>query len=192
MATPLQALYDEHRSIAAVLDALQQLAREVQRGTPVDARVFRQILYYLDVFPERHHHPREDQTLFKALKAATREADALIARLEQQHEAGAEAIRALEQALLRWEAGGATEREAFLRSAGSYVDRYREHMRVEEQQLMPVAERVLTARDWAQVEAAFALHRDPLRGVADEVDPQALYRRILYLAPPPVGLGDPS
>ena len=56
---PLAALYSEHRSIAAVLAALEALVRERRdRGAKIDPRVFRAALYYLDVFAEREHHPK--------------------------------------------------------------------------------------------------------------------------------------
>jgi hemerythrin-like domain-containing protein len=189
VSKPLQVLYDEHRSIAAVLDALLQLLREVRRGKPVDQRVFHQILYYLDVFPERHHHPKEDEALFRAVRSRTDEADAAIRQLEQQHGAGATAVGTLAQLLNRWQGGEPVD--TFDRACADFVARYREHMRLEEEVLMPIAQRVLQPADWAAVEAEFARHDDPLRGVAQGDDPREMYRRILYLAPPPIGLGDP-
>ena len=66
--------------------------------------------------------------------------------------------------MLRWEAGGDAERHAFMQMATGYVAGYREHMRLEESELMPLAERTLSARDWVDVEAAFASHTDPLAG----------------------------
>jgi hemerythrin-like domain-containing protein len=189
---PLRRLYDEHESISAVLHALQYLVREVARGKTVDTRVFRQILYYLDVFPERFHHPKEDALLFKAVRARTHEADEVIARLERQHERGADAIRELEQSLLRWEAGGTPERDAFVHAATEFVARYAEHMRIEEDELMPLARRTLDDAEWAEVESAFEASRDPLHGVGADADPQEMFRRVLYLAPPPIGLGEPA
>lgn len=190
MTKALQVLYDEHQSIAAVLDALQALLREVQRGKAVDARVFQQILYYLDVFPERHHHPKEDAALFQAVRARTDRADAVIEQLERQHAAGAAAMRALAQLLLRWQGGEPVD--AFAAAAADFVARYREHMRLEEDVLMPLAQQTLTPEDWARIEAEFATHRDPLHGVAPGDDPKEIFRRILYLAPAPIGLGDPA
>jgi hemerythrin-like domain-containing protein len=191
MFKPLQALYQEHESIAAVLHALQYLAQEVARGKDVDVRVFRQILYYLDVFPERFHHPKEDQLLFTRVRARSPEAAAVIDKLERQHALGAEGIRNLEQSLLRWESGGATERQAFVLVATEFVARYREHMRAEEDDLMPLARRTLAPQDWSEIEAGFAQHVDPLHGAGEDTDPDELFRRILYLAPPPIGLGKP-
>jgi hemerythrin-like domain-containing protein len=191
MSQPLQALYREHESIAAVLHALAYLAREAGQGKPVDKRVFRQILYYLDVFPERFHHPKEDAVLFAAVAERSDRAREVIARLERQHDAGGVAIRDVEKTLVRWEAGGDAERSAFVRAALAFVDRYREHMRLEEDELMPLAAEVLDREDWAKVEAAFASHRDPLSGVGAESAPQEIFQRILSLAPQPIGLADP-
>lgn len=188
MSKPLQILYDEHRTIAAVLDALAHLLREAARGKPVDPKVFRQILYYLDVVPERYHHPKEDEFLFAPLRRRTHEADDLVAQLEHQHRMGLESMRHLEQSMARWDAGGDAERAAFLAAATTFVDRYRQHMQLEEDELMPLAQRALTAEDWAAAEAQFGLHHDPLKGAGESAE---LFHRILYLAPPPIGLGDP-
>lgn len=188
MSKQLQVLYDEHRSIAAVLDAFTYLLRELTRGKQVDLKVFRQILYYLDVVPERYHHPKEDQFLFAPLRKRTHEADDIVSRLERQHVAGAQSMKHLEQSMARWDAGGAPERAAFVSAAEIFIERYLEHIRLEEEELMPLAERCLTPADWALSEAEFSKHHDPLKGVQDSAE---LFRRILYLAPAPIGLGDP-
>ena len=188
MSKTLQVLYDEHQSIAAVLDAFSHLLRECERGKPVDPKVFRQILHYLDVIPERYHHPKEDEFLFAPLRLRTPEAEELIARLEHQHARGRQALEQLGQAMAGWDAGGPAARAPFLTAGKSFIARYREHMALEEEQLMPLAEQRLTPEDWATAEAEFAKHHDPLKDARDAKD---LYRRILYLAPPPIGLGEP-
>jgi hemerythrin-like domain-containing protein len=185
----LTALYAEHRSIAAVLSAMQALVREHRdRGQPVDPRVFRAMLYYLDVFPEREHHPKEESLLFARIRARTSEGDAVLDELGREHEAGERAIRSLEQGLVRLEEGGEAEFPAFSAAVDRFVGAYREHIRKEERDVMPLAQRVLTPADWAEIEAGFATHRDPLAGGADH-DHDALFRRIVHLAPAPVGLG---
>jgi hemerythrin-like domain-containing protein len=191
-AEPLAALYSEHRSIAAVLAALEALVRERRdRGAKIDARVFRAALYYLDVFAEREHHPKEERALFARLRARTREADAVLDELGREHESGEQAMRELEQALVRFEEGGEAEFPSFAAALDRFVGRYREHMRKEERDVMPLARRVLDASDWAAVEAAFAAHRDPLAGARTD-DYDALFQRIVTLAPAPIGLGPPA
>jgi hemerythrin-like domain-containing protein len=188
----LTALYAEHRSIAAVLWAMEQLVRQQRdAGKRVDPRVFRAMLYYLDVFPEREHHPKEEQLLFARIRARTREGDAVLDELGREHAAGAHAIRELDQALVRLEEGGEAEFPAFAAAVDRFAGAYRQHMLKEERDVMPLAQRVLTSADWAEIEAAFAAHRDPLAGVADR-DHEALFRRIVDLAPAPIGLGAAS
>jgi hemerythrin-like domain-containing protein len=61
-------------------------------------------------------------------------------------------------------------------------------MRKEEQQLLPLAERVLTAEDWKAINQAFAQNSDPVAGMKER-DYEQLFSRIANLAPAPVGLG---
>ena len=62
-------------------------------------------------------------------------------------------------------------------------------MRKEELELLPIAERVLTAADWRAIERAFATNLDPIAEL-QERDYERLFSRIANLAPAPVGLGE--
>jgi len=187
MARKLESLYSDHRSILVVLDAMQHLARRHAPATAAsDARAMRAILYYLDVYPERHHHPREEQCLFPAVRARTHEADAALDELSRQHAAGAGAIRALEQLLLRYEGGGEAEWPPLAAAIDTFVRHYDAHMRLEEEVVMPVADRVIDAATWREIEADFAARRDPLAAV----EAGELMQRVLRMLPPPLGHAD--
>lgn len=192
MSGPLAQLYEEHSSLAAVLHAMSALVREVrERGRRIDPKVFRAILYYLDVFPEREHHRKEESILFPRIRQRTRDADAILEQLAREHESGEGAIRELEQAFVRYEEHGDTEFAPFADAVDRYVTRYREHMRKEEREVMPLAYRVLSQQDWVDIEAAFASHRDPLAGAKPETEHDELFRRIVMIVPAPYGLGAP-
>ena len=192
MRQPLAQIYDEHSSLAAVLNAMTALLAEVrERGKRVDPKVFRAILYYLDVFPEREHHRKEEAVLFPRIRARTHELDAVLDQLAFEHAAGERAIRELEQAFVRYEERGDLEFAAFAAAAEGYVARYFDHMRKEERDVMTVALRVLTAQDIQEIEAAFAQHRDPLAGATPETDPETLFRNIVMIVPAPYGVGAP-
>ena len=45
----------------------------------------------------------------------------------------------------------------------------------------------LTAEDWREIDAAFSGNADPLVGESAGADYEALFRRIVNLAPPPIG-----
>jgi len=190
MAKAVRILRDEHRSLSAVIASLEQLARQA-RDTTVkpDFAVFRAMLYYIDAFPERQHHPKEDAHLFARLAARAPQARGVLDELHAEHVKGGEMIRELERALLAFEQNWPQGAEAFAAGAGAYAQFHRKHMRTEEQQVLPLAERVLTAQDWQAIAAAFAENTDPLSGAPIDKGFGELLARIVATAPEPIGLG---
>jgi hemerythrin-like domain-containing protein len=186
----LQIIHDEHRALAAVLHGLAFLVRQVrERGDAPDFAVLSAMIYYIDAFPERFHHPKEDRYLFTRLRARWPAAGTMLDVQEAEHVSGAARIRSLEQALTRYQGGGAAEFASFASEVESYVEFEGEHMRREERQILPLAEKYLTAGDWAAIDKAFAEHSDPLLGVEPGEQWRELFRRIVNIAPPPIGVG---
>ena len=91
--------------------------------------------------------------------------------------------------MLAFEVLGEPRRTAFEHAVQGYVDFYLRHMALEESDVLPAAQRVLTAADWELIDAAFAANRDPLTGHAPEDLYRPLFSRIVNRAPSPVGLG---
>ena len=192
MDQSIRILRDEHRAIAAVLHGLQRLARIASEGRSVpDFRVFFAMIYYIDAFPERLHHPKEEVFLFDRLQARSHAADRLIAELRAEHVLGAHLIRDIEQALVRFQASGPAGAEPFASAVEHYAQFHWDHMRKEEDQLLPLAEAYLEAQDWNEIARAFAANPDPIGDAAEKQDFDELYTRIVTLAPAPIGLGDP-
>ena len=54
---------------------------------------------------------------------------------------------------------------------------------------MPLAEKHLSAADWEAVDTAFLGHADSMLGAEAGVEYDALFSRIVNLAPPPIGVG---
>jgi hemerythrin-like domain-containing protein len=189
----LTIIRDEHRSISVILHGMEYLVQRIRaRRNKVDPRVFHAMLYYLDTFSERMHHPKEDQYLFKAMRERSAEADTLIADLEDDHARGEDALRRLAQCLIRYEEGGEQEFPAFEREVENFVRNYRDHMRKEEDLLFPLAQKVLTVADWSKIDIAFGENRDPLALGRDTRDFNKFFIRIVQIAPPPIGLGQES
>jgi hemerythrin-like domain-containing protein len=191
MHPALRVISLEHRSIASVLSGLSHFAERGLEGAKVpDARVFRAMLHYLDLFAERMHHPKEDAYLFARLRARTHLANDVLDRLQQDHFFGAGALRAVEHAFLRYEEGGAPFFADFAREVRRYVAFHREHMRVEETYVFPLAELELTEEDWRAIEIAFLANQDPLASPEQEHDLQSLFTRIVTITPAPIGVGE--
>jgi branched-chain amino acid transport system ATP-binding protein len=186
----IRIIHDEHRSLAAVLHGMLYLVHQIRdRGATPDFGVLGAMIYYIDAFPERFHHPKEDQYLFRLLRIRHPEAAPLLDRLKTEHRAGAEKIRTLEQALARYQQGGASEFPDFLSAVEAYAEFHWDHMRTEEKEVLPLAEKHLGAGDWEAIDAAFLGHTDPMLGLEAGAQYDALFSRIVNLAPPPIGVG---
>lgn len=190
----LHVIRAEHRSLAAVIHGLVYVVRAT-RDAPPDFALLAAMLRYVEDFPERLHHPKEDQWLFARLRLRHPPAAALLDALQGEHAEGARRMRELCRALRRWrEAQGdlaiaAGARAAFARLADAYAAFHWEHMRREELEAMPLCEAHFRALDWAEVDAAFAAHDDPLSDASQATALDELFRRIVRAAPPPVGTG---
>ena len=186
----LNVIHDEHQALSAMLHSMLMLLTHARReGMQPDFEVLRAMLFYVDEFPERLHHPKETRLLFPKLRERAPALAAVIDRLDQDHKRGEAAIRTLEHALLAYEVMGESRRADFEAAAERYVGFYLDHMAVEERELLPAAQRLLSSADWAELDAAFAENRDPLTGHEVAPDYQPLFRKILMLAPAPIGLG---
>jgi hemerythrin-like domain-containing protein len=191
MRDAISILKSEHRSISAVLQGLKEVARMAQNAKErPQFQALRSMVRYIDEYPEKLHHPKEDEYLFKRVAARSPQARLLVEELMAEHEEGARLIRELERALLFFEEdwpGGARE---FQQAVDKYAEFHWKHMRKEEEQLLPLAQRHLTPEDWRVIDAAFAANADPIAGL-QERDLEKLFSRIANIAPAPVGLGEP-
>lgn len=179
-----QIIRDEHAAVAAVL---RSMARLIERGPQDEPErffdVLRAMLFYIDEFPEQRHHPKESDLLFPKIARSLPELMPVIRRLEADHLQGESRVRELQHLLLAWELLGESRREAFVKAAQEYVRFYLDHMRTEEVQLLPAAERDLPAQDRAELDTAFRQQRDPLAGGEHLPGYERLFARILMKSP---------
>jgi hemerythrin-like domain-containing protein len=183
-------LRDEHRSLAAVVQAMQFLVREIQeKGRTPEFRLLHAMLYYIREYPERLHHPKEDRYLFAALKRRTHDADAVIEDLEREHAQGEKLLNELTVALSIFEAGARDGLDRFAGEVARFADFYWNHMQKEEEQVLPIADRVLADEDWRDIHAAFEANQDPNFSIDAQDEFRRLFTRIVNLTPAPIGLG---
>jgi hemerythrin-like domain-containing protein len=186
----LQIIRDEHAAVAAVLRSLSMM---LERGPGDEPErffdVLRAMLFYIDEFPEKLHHPKESDLLFPRIARAAPELMPVIRRLEADHMVGEGKVRELQHLLLAWELIGESRRTPFADAVQAYVGFYLDHMRTEETQLLPAAQKALTPDDWVQLDAAFQHERDPLAGGMRDPCYDRLFTRIVLTAPSPIGVG---
>jgi hemerythrin-like domain-containing protein len=179
----LSIIRNEHRSLAAVIHGLEHVVRESIRleRTP-DFVLLGSMLIYIEVFPERLHHPKEDAHLFARLRARTDECDAVIGELERQHVEGAGDFAELRHALAAWEAGAVGAAERFASAVERFAQGQWRHMGAEEALVLPAASRHLTPDDWAAIARAFGDNGDPRFDADTDASFERLFSRLMNLA----------
>ena len=188
----LQTIKDEHAALAAML---QSLLLMLDRGPGDEPErffdVLRAMLFYIDEFPERLHHPKESDLLFPRVVRLAPQTMEAVTQLEKDHAHSEAAVRELQHLLLAWELVGESRHAAFDSAVRRYAAAYLAHMKLEENAILPVAQAVLSDADWAELDAAFANNRDPLTGQHPR-DPayDRLFTRIVMRAPAPIGVGE--
>lgn len=185
----LTIIRDEHRALASVMKGLQYLVDQLRQGLlEPDFVLLRALVQYIEQYPDKLHHPKEDQYLFPTLRERDASAAASLDELEAQHRQGPNVIAGVREALRRYE----TDRSA-LPALQAAVDGYAafqwDHMRLEEQQILPLAEKVFLPADWQRIDAAFVSNDDPLVGTGQQQEFRELFRRVVTLMPAPMGLG---
>ncbi|WP_454456952.1 hemerythrin domain-containing protein [Thauera phenylacetica] len=190
----MRILMDEHQSLAAIIHAIRHMIGEIEAGRlQPDHKLLEAMVRYLDAYPEKRHHPKEDAFLFGPLRARTHDADAALDRLEAEHADADARIAVLEAAVKGYTHDPAGGFEAFKAAFNDYAAFYRNHMMTEEREVLPQIRKHFTAEDWARANAGFVAD-DPLSGTratarAGEEDFAQIFSKLVAAAPAPIGLG---
>ena len=188
------AILGEHRALSAVIEALRHVAQAVEQGSlQPDYVMLWSLIYYIDQYPETHHHPMEEQALFPAVRARTSDLDEVLDELGRQHGASRAHLDELRALLGNMEAGIPGARSAFAAKASSYAGFHQRHMLLEESRVLPTAIELLREQDWEALLPRVQQRADPLDGHAVNSDPwfREFFRRLVAIVPQPWGLGAP-
>jgi hemerythrin-like domain-containing protein len=191
----IRIIRDEHSALSAVLRSIGLLLTESRRhGIDPDWKVLRAMLYYIDEFPEKVHHTKESALLFPLLRERSSRLAAVLDRLDRDHASSHRAVLDLEHDVLALEMMSETPNAKarladFEARMHGYIASYLDHIRVEEVEVLPVADEVLGESDWLELDAAFMQNRDPLTHRRGDDAFRPLFKRILMTLPAPLGLG---
>lgn len=186
----IRVIQNEHDSLAAVIRAMGQLADAIGKGKKLpELKVFRAMLVYIADYPEKIHHPKEDRYLFSLVRRRTESINPVLTTLESQHAQGERLIRDMEHALNQYELRGTEAMKPFLDLVRNYCDFYIDHMRLEEQIVLPAALEFYTAEDWDTINVAFMVNEAEAGSAAHKREYGKLFSMIANITPAPIGLG---
>jgi hemerythrin-like domain-containing protein len=150
MFDPIKAWHEEHMYFRRLLRLLQQEMDVFASGDEPNYQLVLDIIQYLRDWGDKYHHPREDEA-FRRIAKLRPERQMAIARLLQEHRVVARAGEELEKMLLEVEAGAIVPRAQVEVAAATYLVYYGNHISKEEEDVLPLAAKLLGDADWAAV-----------------------------------------
>ena len=163
MQYTLMLWHADHVNFDRLLKFLEEELERFHADRDPDYPLMLEIMYYMTHYADALHHRKED-VVFARMKARDSQLGERIDDLTHQHarlrEIGDEMNRELDDVMN----GSMAPREHLERAARMYIDGFRAHMRTEETAILPAAARLLTERDWSEIDAAIANFDDPVFG----------------------------
>lgn len=179
----IATIQDEHRSIAAVLHALQHLVGAAQRGESApDCRLARSAIHYLRTFPEALHHPKEETYIFARLRGRSPDLDRALDELQRQHAEGMILLNALGDGVEACERQQQKSLDRLREALETFASVQWQHMTMEETVILPAARKHLGEGDWKEIAEAFGRNGDPRFDAEDDADFRKLFTRLMNLA----------
>ena len=179
MANVIKKLRIDHRNMSRLLDEMETQLGLFHMGENPDYILMMDIMQYMSHYPDLFHHPRED-LLFKKLIERDPSARLVVKDLMQKHDTLAESGKAFTDSLRSILSEVLVERESVEAQGRGYVGTLRRHIDVEESQIFPLAQRVLTEDDWKDIDSAMEAIEDPLFGTTVRQEYRALYDYIRH------------
>ncbi|WP_417792836.1 hemerythrin domain-containing protein [Terasakiella pusilla] len=157
MQDAISIIKDEHISISSVLKGMVEHIEQAMAGErEADPFLLAAMLDYVETIPEKVHHPKEDQYLFRLLRKRTHAADRTLAELEEEHKKTPGLLKNMRLSLKTFKKEG--DLPALENAIREYARFHFAHMRKEEKEIIPLAVEHLTAEDWHEIHAAFQLN----------------------------------
>lgn len=168
---PIAAWHTEHISFNRLLDLMKGQLDVFHSGQRPNYDLMLDIISYLRAYSDAFHHPREDAA-FALLAKRCPDMELELARLSQEHRVIANAGETLLRQLNAILSDAVVPRADVEAAAATYLVYYRNHIAMEEKDVLARAALVLTPQDWEAVKAAAPSGPDPLFGI----DPKTRYR----------------
>jgi hemerythrin-like domain-containing protein len=139
----LQSLASEHRLILRTLDAFETYVGYVEAAIAVDRFDLQRFVAFFQDFAGLYHHDKEESLLFPALLETGLDWNAdPLSRLRREHDQETYLIQSLEHSAMQGEAWSEDERQHFLNIAKEFIAFQRNHVRFENADVYPRAERL--------------------------------------------------
>jgi len=176
-ADRIASWHADHVHFARLLDLLEDELEQFGGGAAPRYDLMEAIVYYMTHYSDAVHHPKED-LVFAIIKTRDPRFRGPVDELAWEHrilrETGEQLARDLDDIIN----GSIAPRDRLQQSAREYIACMRGHMNVEEVEILPAAQRLLTDDDWPVVDARIGDVDDPLFASGTDIRYAALREHI--------------
>lgn len=177
MLDPVKSWHEEHMYFSRLLALLQHEVDVFATSEAPNYPLMLDIIEYLRDYADQYHHPRED-AVFSRLLHYLPDRQLPLARLQQEHRVIANAGTTLQRLLEEVQSDAVLSRREVEAAAATYLMYYGNHIAREEEDILPLAAKTLSADDWRAAAAAAPAGDDPLFGSSPKERFRDLRRRI--------------
>lgn len=164
----LEKLKKDHRNLEQILSLLCTQLDNFSAGRESNFDLKIELLEYLETYADQGHHPLED-LIYDVAGKRVGDKQELLERLSSQHESLTRLTRKFRQSLESILQDGVMMREELEVEGREYVALQRQHLDLEENEVFPLLDKVLTKADWKKIEASVPRHDDPVFEKPDQV-----------------------
>ena len=155
MMEPNDTLRAEHEAIELLLSSVEGMAGKLQAEGPYPRKDLDTAMTVVTEFADKCHHAKEERTLFPVLSKASPKVGAELARrLTSDHIAFRKLVGTMKEQIPQAEKD-AKVRALLSKNLDTYVRLLREHIAIENTQLLPEVERSIPAAERARLSEEF-------------------------------------
>ena len=142
-------MYMVHATFRREFGALPNLVRNVSAGDMQRSQIICDHIDVLSIYLYAHHHSEDIHLWPKLLDRGPREVATIVHLMEGQHEKIERLNTEADKVTGAWRATPAVEsREALAHVLDQLIQALDEHMSLEEQRILPLAEKYITSEEW--------------------------------------------
>lgn len=177
----IEGLHKDHRNLSRLLTILEASLLDMQSDNDPNYPLMIDIVEYIDAYPEVFHHPREDILYRTAIERDPSIKDEIELVL-QQHVYLTGSTHLLRDSLNAILSDAVLDKVALEAQLQDFIDAQRKHIILEEREIFPHIEKLLTSDDIKWLDEQHPPAEDPLFGEKVEERFRQLYEQILALS----------
>ena len=178
----LHRLHRDHEHLDQVLDLLERHVDAFHDGEPIDFELIAAVLEYLADYADRVHHRLEDQ-VFAPLLDRSDELGAVVRQVMQQHPHLSSRTRQFQYTIEGVVHDAVVTREELEQQARAFIGLQREHLRLEENRVLPRLEVMVGEATLDAAAALLPTEDDPVFGVQRRDRFLSLFERLRDAGP---------